>query len=176
MPAGNKQNISTDRVLFFPPFWQSGINATVRNTYSQTALDIVYQFTATQASREIKQLLRGRADEWMWMDAGLDGQFFMKQWSRVHCNRERMKNQSGCAEQVRQHFSVWWKFQELSSTEKYPENVSWQRGWLSFKRATKSKGWQFLRHKEKFLHLHLWSETVEQTESWNEKRFRVNLV
>ncbi|XP_044037195.1 caskin-1 isoform X7 [Siniperca chuatsi] len=36
----------------------SGINATVRNTYSQTALDIVYQFTATQASREIKQLLR----------------------------------------------------------------------------------------------------------------------
>ncbi|XP_034151049.1 caskin-1, partial [Esox lucius] len=36
----------------------SGINATVRNTYSQTALDIVYQFSATQASREIKQLLR----------------------------------------------------------------------------------------------------------------------
>ncbi|XP_016516701.1 caskin-1 isoform X8 [Poecilia formosa] len=37
---------------------ESGINAAVRNTYSQTALDIVYQFTATQASREIKQLLR----------------------------------------------------------------------------------------------------------------------
>ncbi|CAB1414445.1 unnamed protein product [Pleuronectes platessa] len=36
----------------------SGINAAVRNTYSQTALDIVYQFSATQASREIKQLLR----------------------------------------------------------------------------------------------------------------------
>ncbi|KAF3846946.1 hypothetical protein F7725_004024 [Dissostichus mawsoni] len=36
----------------------SGINAAVRNTFSQTALDIVYQFTATQASREIKQLLR----------------------------------------------------------------------------------------------------------------------
>ncbi|XP_041852730.1 caskin-1 isoform X5 [Melanotaenia boesemani] len=36
----------------------SGINAAVRNTYSQTALDIVYQFTATQASKEIKQLLR----------------------------------------------------------------------------------------------------------------------
>uniref|UniRef100_A0A4W4EL94 Uncharacterized protein n=1 Tax=Electrophorus electricus TaxID=8005 RepID=A0A4W4EL94_ELEEL len=36
----------------------SGINAAVRNTYSQTALDIVYQFTATQASREIKQMLR----------------------------------------------------------------------------------------------------------------------
>lgn len=50
-------------------FFQCGINATVRNTYSQTALDIVYQFTATQASREIKQLLRGRTDgrtdEWM---------------------------------------------------------------------------------------------------------------
>ncbi|XP_030863248.1 caskin-1 isoform X2 [Gorilla gorilla gorilla] len=36
----------------------SGINAHVRNTYSQTALDIVHQFTASQASREIKQLLR----------------------------------------------------------------------------------------------------------------------
>nr|XP_034986497.1 caskin-1 isoform X1 [Zootoca vivipara] len=36
----------------------SGINAHIRNTYSQTALDIVNQFTATQASREIKQLLR----------------------------------------------------------------------------------------------------------------------
>ncbi|XP_018596326.1 caskin-1 isoform X1 [Scleropages formosus] len=36
----------------------SGINAAVRNTYSQTALDIVNQFTTTQASREIKQMLR----------------------------------------------------------------------------------------------------------------------
>ncbi|XP_048868743.1 caskin-1 isoform X1 [Brienomyrus brachyistius] len=36
----------------------SGINAGVRNTYSQTALDIVNQFTTTQASREIKQMLR----------------------------------------------------------------------------------------------------------------------
>ncbi|XP_029110036.1 LOW QUALITY PROTEIN: caskin-1-like [Scleropages formosus] len=36
----------------------SGINASVRNTYSQTALDIVHQFTATQASKEIKQMLR----------------------------------------------------------------------------------------------------------------------
>ncbi|KAJ6653741.1 hypothetical protein lerEdw1_008768 [Lerista edwardsae] len=36
----------------------SGINAHVRNTYSQTALDIVNQFTATQASKEIKQMLR----------------------------------------------------------------------------------------------------------------------
>ncbi|XP_074552283.1 caskin-1 isoform X3 [Halichoeres trimaculatus] len=47
----------------------SGINAAVRNTYSQTALDIVYQFTATQASREIKQLLRGTMDGWMDEDA-----------------------------------------------------------------------------------------------------------
>ncbi|KAM9390739.1 caskin-1-like, partial [Salvelinus alpinus] len=36
----------------------SGIGAGVRNTLCQTALDIVNQFTATQASREIKQLLR----------------------------------------------------------------------------------------------------------------------
>ncbi|XP_034542903.1 caskin-2 [Notolabrus celidotus] len=36
----------------------SGISAGVRNTLSQTALDIVNQFTTTQASREIKQLLR----------------------------------------------------------------------------------------------------------------------
>lgn len=42
-------------------FWhlQNGINAHVRNTYSQTALDIVHQFTTSQASKEIKQLLRG---------------------------------------------------------------------------------------------------------------------
>ncbi|XP_060028579.1 caskin-1 isoform X5 [Erinaceus europaeus] len=37
----------------------NGINAHVRNTYSQTALDIVHQFTTSQASKEIKQLLRG---------------------------------------------------------------------------------------------------------------------
>ncbi|MXQ80821.1 hypothetical protein E5288_WYG009154 [Bos mutus] len=36
----------------------NGINAHVRNTYSQTALDIVHQFTTSQASKEIKQLLR----------------------------------------------------------------------------------------------------------------------
>ncbi|XP_069503442.1 caskin-1 isoform X5 [Ambystoma mexicanum] len=36
----------------------SGINAHIRNTYSQTALDIVNQFTGTQASKEIKQMLR----------------------------------------------------------------------------------------------------------------------
>lgn len=40
---------------------QSGISAGVRNTLSQTALDIVNQFTTTQASREIKQLLRGES-------------------------------------------------------------------------------------------------------------------
>eukprot|EP00062_Callorhinchus_milii_P020475 gi/632976165/ref/XP_007904644.1/ PREDICTED: caskin-1 [Callorhinchus milii] len=37
---------------------ESGINAHIKNTYNQTALDIVNQFTATQASREIKQMLR----------------------------------------------------------------------------------------------------------------------
>ncbi|NXF40929.1 CSKI1 protein, partial [Nyctibius bracteatus] len=37
---------------------QSGINAHVRNTYNQTALDIVNQFTTSQASKEIKQMLR----------------------------------------------------------------------------------------------------------------------
>ncbi|XP_073504471.1 caskin-1 isoform X9 [Phyllobates terribilis] len=36
----------------------SGINAHVRNTYNQSALDIVNQFTGTQASKEIKQMLR----------------------------------------------------------------------------------------------------------------------
>lgn len=38
---------------------QAGINVNVRNTYNQTALDIVNQFTPSTASREIKQLLRG---------------------------------------------------------------------------------------------------------------------
>ncbi|XP_009466249.1 PREDICTED: LOW QUALITY PROTEIN: caskin-1 [Nipponia nippon] len=38
---------------------RSGINAHVRNTYNQTALDIVNQFTTSQASKEIKQMLRG---------------------------------------------------------------------------------------------------------------------
>ncbi|XP_053550395.1 caskin-1 [Bombina bombina] len=36
----------------------SGINAHIRNTYNQSALDIVNQFTGTQASKEIKQMLR----------------------------------------------------------------------------------------------------------------------
>ncbi|XP_040032486.2 caskin-2 isoform X2 [Gasterosteus aculeatus] len=36
----------------------AGINVNVRNTYNQTALDMVNQFTTSTASREIKQLLR----------------------------------------------------------------------------------------------------------------------
>ncbi|XP_041433940.1 caskin-1 isoform X1 [Xenopus laevis] len=36
----------------------SGINAHIRNTYNQSALDIVNQFTGTQASKEIKHMLR----------------------------------------------------------------------------------------------------------------------
>ncbi|XP_068161535.1 LOW QUALITY PROTEIN: caskin-2-like [Antennarius striatus] len=36
----------------------AGINVNLRNTYNQTALDIVNQFTTSTASREIKQLLR----------------------------------------------------------------------------------------------------------------------
>ncbi|XP_047464145.1 caskin-2-like isoform X2 [Mugil cephalus] len=36
----------------------AGINVNMRNTYNQTALDIVNQFTTSTASREIKQLLR----------------------------------------------------------------------------------------------------------------------
>lgn len=38
---------------------QAGINVNIRNTYNQTALDIVNQFTTSTASKEIKQLLRG---------------------------------------------------------------------------------------------------------------------
>lgn len=49
---------SSARIFLSSPI-QSGISAGVRNTMSQTALDIVNQFTTTQASREIKQLLRG---------------------------------------------------------------------------------------------------------------------
>ncbi|XP_034050481.1 caskin-2-like isoform X2 [Thalassophryne amazonica] len=36
----------------------AGINVNIRNTYNQTALDIVNQFTTSTASKEIKQLLR----------------------------------------------------------------------------------------------------------------------
>ncbi|XP_034151137.1 caskin-2 isoform X3 [Esox lucius] len=37
----------------------AGIDVNIRNTYNQTALDIVNQFTTSHASKEIKQLLRG---------------------------------------------------------------------------------------------------------------------
>uniref|UniRef100_A0A672H0C9 Caskin-2-like n=1 Tax=Salarias fasciatus TaxID=181472 RepID=A0A672H0C9_SALFA len=36
----------------------AGVNVNMRNTYNQTALDIVNQFTTSTASRDIKQLLR----------------------------------------------------------------------------------------------------------------------
>uniref|UniRef100_A0A671P6Z6 Caskin-2-like n=1 Tax=Sinocyclocheilus anshuiensis TaxID=1608454 RepID=A0A671P6Z6_9TELE len=36
----------------------AGIDVNIRNTYNQTALDIVNQFTTSHASKEIKQLLR----------------------------------------------------------------------------------------------------------------------
>ncbi|XP_069810047.1 caskin-2 isoform X2 [Dendropsophus ebraccatus] len=37
---------------------ENGIDVNIRNTYNQTALDIVNQFTTTHASTDIKQLLR----------------------------------------------------------------------------------------------------------------------
>ncbi|RXN06682.1 caskin-2-like isoform X1 [Labeo rohita] len=37
---------------------ENGIDVNIRNTYNQTALDIVNQFTACHASKDIKQLLR----------------------------------------------------------------------------------------------------------------------
>ncbi|XP_037113242.1 caskin-2 [Syngnathus acus] len=36
----------------------AGVDVNIRNTYNQTALDIVNQFTTSHASRDIKQLLR----------------------------------------------------------------------------------------------------------------------
>lgn len=38
---------------------QAGVDVNIRNTYNQTALDIVNQFTTSHASKDIKQLLRG---------------------------------------------------------------------------------------------------------------------
>ncbi|KAM8825388.1 LOW QUALITY PROTEIN: caskin-2 [Synchiropus picturatus] len=38
---------------------EAGVDVNIRNTYNQTALDIVNQFTTSHASRDIKQLLRG---------------------------------------------------------------------------------------------------------------------
>ncbi|XP_054615001.1 caskin-2-like isoform X2 [Dunckerocampus dactyliophorus] len=37
---------------------EAGVDVNIRNTYNQTALDIVNQFTTSHASRDIKQLLR----------------------------------------------------------------------------------------------------------------------
>lgn len=42
-----------------PPPGQGGVDVNIRNTYNQTALDIVNQFTTSHASKDIKQLLRG---------------------------------------------------------------------------------------------------------------------
>jgi len=39
---------------------QAGVDVNIRNTYNQTALDIVNQFTTSHASKDIKQLLRGQ--------------------------------------------------------------------------------------------------------------------
>ncbi|MEQ2160167.1 hypothetical protein GOODEAATRI_030750 [Goodea atripinnis] len=39
----------------------AGVDVNIRNTYNQTALDIVNQFTASHASKDIKQLLRGQS-------------------------------------------------------------------------------------------------------------------
>ncbi|CAL8301923.1 unnamed protein product [Merluccius merluccius] len=36
----------------------AGVDVNIRNTYNQTALDIVNQFTTSHASKDIKQLLR----------------------------------------------------------------------------------------------------------------------
>lgn len=41
------------------PSGQGGVDVNIRNTYNQTALDIVNQFTTSHASKDIKQLLRG---------------------------------------------------------------------------------------------------------------------
>ncbi|XP_061866552.1 caskin-2 isoform X2 [Colius striatus] len=38
---------------------EGGVDVNIRNTYNQTALDIVNQFTTSHASKDIKQLLRG---------------------------------------------------------------------------------------------------------------------
>lgn len=46
-------------VLITSPPGQGGVDVNIRNTYNQTALDIVNQFTTSHASKDIKQLLRG---------------------------------------------------------------------------------------------------------------------
>lgn len=73
VPSNSSSAIQTKmrgsgKIMFFSPTLisscvylhsQAGINVNTRNTYNQTALDIVNQFTTSTASREIKQLLRG---------------------------------------------------------------------------------------------------------------------
>lgn len=50
------------QLYYFACFaFQAGIDVNIRNTYNQTALDIVNQFTTSHASKDIKQLLRGKA-------------------------------------------------------------------------------------------------------------------
>lgn len=46
---------------------QAGVDVNIRNTYNQTALDIVNQFTTSHASRDIKQLLRGLLLLWFYV-------------------------------------------------------------------------------------------------------------
>lgn len=48
-----------DLALTMSPPGQGGVDVNIRNTYNQTALDIVNQFTTSHASKDIKQLLRG---------------------------------------------------------------------------------------------------------------------
>lgn len=53
---------------------QGGVDVNIRNTYNQTALDIVNQFTTSHASKDIKQLLRGEVGPvCSWVLPGTDG-------------------------------------------------------------------------------------------------------
>lgn len=61
----SKRNVKQNAMLLWYCEPQGGVDVNIRNTYNQTALDIVNQFTTSQASREIKQLLRG---EWVGED------------------------------------------------------------------------------------------------------------
>ncbi|XP_028843137.1 caskin-2 isoform X3 [Denticeps clupeoides] len=51
---------------------EAGVDVNIRNTYNQTALDIVNQFTTSHASKDIKQLLRAVIPDCIpWKDTGL---------------------------------------------------------------------------------------------------------
>lgn len=65
---------------------QGGVDVNIRNTYNQTALDIVNQFTTSQASREIKQLLRGKCVSRSPTPVGT------RKYSRSGCPRTRMSH------------------------------------------------------------------------------------